>query len=416
MQLLAFGARCGRWITGVLLCTAALIGCQHAPAPSEEDSRWIELFDGQSLTGWSQVNGEAPYDVIDGVIRGTNVLDSPNSFLATNDMYSDFVLEFESRSIGDANSGVQFRTERAPGTWSGVVGYQLDIDPTARRWTGGIYHEGVHVWRHAMARNPDCQVAYQHGDWNSYRIEAVGSVIATWVNDVPCAHMVGDHHNTGFVALQVHAIGQETKYLGSFTEWRSLRMLNDPETSDLWLTRRAASIEGWLENEVSETEIEKGWRLLDVSNDTVAFGASSDDFEIVFDMRLDDEAEGLLEYSFEAPGATCRGLYQILNDVTLGETREATTLMGSYPDKYAAENLSEPGRPKRAYSSERWNRVRIVVTNDQVQHWLNSVKVVEYPICEPSAEPSAETRVSLKLIPQNGRIESRSAKVRISEN
>ena len=129
-------------------------------------------------------------------------------------------------------------------------------------------------------------------------------------------------------------------------------------------------------------------------------------------MRLDDEAEGVLEYALEEPGTTCTGLYQILNDVTLGETREATTLMGSYPDKHAAENLSEPGRPKRAYSSERWNRVRIVVSENQIQHWLNSVKVVEYPKCESSGQ----THVSLKLTIQNGRIESRNAKIRISEN
>ena len=416
MQLSAIRARCHQWMIGALLCGAALTGCQHAPAASEEDSRWIELFDGQSLTGWNQVNGEAPYEVLDGVIRGTNVLDSPNSFLATNQAYSDFVLEFESRSIGDANSGVQFRTERAPGTWSGVVGYQLDIDPTARRWTGGIYHEGVHVWRHSMARNADCQAAYQHGDWNSYRIEATGSVIATWVNDVPCAHIVGDHHAAGFIALQVHAIGQEEQYLGSFTEWRRLRILNEPETRDLWLTRRAASIEGWLENEISENEIEKGWSRLDFSNESAAFVTGSDGFEIVLDMRLDDEAEGLLEYTFEEAEATCTGRYQILNDVALGETRAGAALMGSYPDKHEAENLSEPGRPKRVYSSERWNRVRIVVTNDHIQHWLNSVKVVEYPRCETADPRSGETQVSLKLIPQNGRIESRSAKIRTGEN
>lgn len=415
MKLPAVSGRCAEWMIGVV-CAVALPGCQYAPTASGEDSRWIDLFDGQSLTGWSQVNGEAPYRIVDGVIRGTNVLDSPNSFLATNEAYSDFVLEFESRSIGDANSGVQFRTERAPGTWSGVVGYQLDIDPTARRWTGGIYHEGVHVWRHAMARNPDCQAAYQHGEWNSYRIEATGSVIATWVNGAPCAHMVGHHHASGFVALQVHAIGQETQYLGSFTEWRRLRILNNPDSSDLRLTQRAASIEGWLENEVSETEIEKGWRLLDFSNESAAFASGSDDFEFVVDMRLDDEAEGLLEYTFGVPGATCTGLYQILNDVTLGEGRAGSTLMGSYPDKYAAENLSEPGRPKRAYSSERWNRVRILVTEDEVQHWLNSVKVVEYPRCETTAGPSEETHVSLSLTTQNGQIESRNAKVRISEN
>ena len=401
-------------ITGPVLSIAALAGCMQTPIVSEEGARWVELFDGESLNGWSQVNGEAPYTVVDGVIRGTNVLDTPNSFLATDGLYSDFVLEFESRSIGDANSGVQFRTELAPGTWSGVVGYQLDIDPTARRWTGGIYHEGVHLWRHSMARNSGCQAAYKHGDWNSYRIEAVGSVIATWVNEVPCAHMAGDHHAAGFIALQVHAIGQEEQYLGSFTEWRGVRLLEAPETSDLWLSQRARLIEGWLDDELSEIEIERGWKLLGASNESMAFNAGTGDFEFVIDMRLDSDAEGLLKYRFDRSGASCTGLYQILNDVTLGENRPGSALMGSYPDKYEAINQSEPGRPKRVYSSERWNRVRIVATEDRIQHWLNSVKVVDYPRCGPSADPLSDTEVTFNLVTENGQIESKNAKVRVS--
>ena len=402
------------WMTGAVLSIAALAGCMQTPIASEESARWVELFDGESLNGWSQVNGDAPYTVVDGVIRGTNVLDTPNSFLATDGHYSDFVLEFESRSIGDANSGVQFRTELAPGTWSGVVGYQLDIDPTARRWTGGIYHEGVHLWRHSMARNAGCQAAYKHGDWNSYRIEAIGSVIATWVNEVPCAHMTGDHHAAGFIALQVHAIGQEEQYLGSFTEWRQLRLLNDPETSDLWLNQRAGLIEGWLDQQLSEIEIEKGWRLLDVSNESAVFNAGAGDFEFVIDMRLDSDAEGLLEYRFDRSGDSCSGAYKILNDVTLGETRPGSALMGSYPDKHEAINLSEPGRPKRAYSSERWNRVRIVATGDRIQHWLNSVKVVDYPRCGTSTEPLSDTEMTFNLVTESGQIESKNAKVRVS--
>ena len=80
MQLPAVSERCRHWMIGALICAAAVSGCQYVPAASEEDIRWTQLFDDQSLTGWSQVNGDAPYEVVDGVIRGTNVLDSPNSF------------------------------------------------------------------------------------------------------------------------------------------------------------------------------------------------------------------------------------------------------------------------------------------------------------------------------------------------
>lgn len=397
---------------GAVACLFLLAGCSHVTPQSQAPTPWIELFDGETLKGWSQVNGDAPYVVLDGVIRGTNVLDSPNSFLASDEVYSDFVLEFESRSIGEANSGVQFRTELAPGTWSGVVGYQLDIDPSPRKWTGGLYHEGVHVWRHSMARNPACQAAYMHGEWNTYRIEAVGPVIATWVNDIPCAHMVGDHHRTGFVALQVHAINEEEKYRGNFTEWRKVRLLDTPETNDLWLTQRADLIEGWLDNQLSDSEAEKGWRLFDISNESATLDVGSGDFEIVMDVRLDNDADGQLEYEFAESGDACSGSYKILNDASLGEGRSASSLMGSYPDKYAAENLSEPGRPKRVYSSERWNRVRIVVDEDRIQHWLNSVKVVDYPRCDSSAPPSSAAGVILSLVTHDGQIEVQNTKIK----
>lgn len=396
----------------VVASIVALTGCRIGTLTPEESARWIELFDGETLIGWNQVNGDAPYAVMDGTIRGTNLTGSPNSFLATDEVYSDFVLEFQSRSIGEANSGVQFRTELAPGTWSGVVGYQLDIDPSSRKWTGGIYHEGVHVWRHSMARNPACQAAYKPDAWNAYRIEAVGPVIATWVNDIPCAYIVGEHHRTGFIALQVHAIGEEEKYRGNFTEWRNLRILNDPETNDLRLHQRADLIEGWLDEQISEREIEKGWRLINVANDPSPFDVGSGDFEFVTDLRLDNDAEGQLVYTIEEPGHSCTGRYQILNDATLGENRTASILMGGYPYKHDAINLSEPGRPKRVYSTDRWNRIRIVLTDDRIQHWLNSVKVVEYPRCDIADAPSDVTRVMLKLVTKSGQIESRNAKLR----
>lgn len=409
-----------RHLAGFLSSLILLAACGHLVEPNIPEATWIDLFDGDSLNGWTQVNGKAPYEIVDGSIRGTNVLDTPNSFLATDTQYSDFVLEFESRSVGDANSGVQFRTELAPGTWSGLVGYQLDIDPTERRWTGGIYHEGVHVWRHAMARNAGCQAAYQHGAWNEYRIEAVGQVMATWVNGVPCAHMVSDHHAIGLLALQVHSIGQEASYLGSFTEWRRLRLLEDPGPQDVWLERRSGLVEGWLPNEISEIEAEKGWRSFDLADDAATINAPTGSFEAVIDVQVGEAAEGQLVYALADDVVPCLGAYKILDDSAFVETRPETDQMGSVAGKRAAKNLSEPGRPKRFYPDDGWNRVRLIATADRIEHWLNGVKVIEYIRCDPAlttrgdgAEPSHTRRTTIELVTESGRISTRSAKIRV---
>jgi len=53
---------------------------------------WVSLFDGQTLDGWEIKNGNASYTIINEEIIGTTVMDSPNTFLCTTTMYSDFIL------------------------------------------------------------------------------------------------------------------------------------------------------------------------------------------------------------------------------------------------------------------------------------------------------------------------------------
>jgi hypothetical protein len=76
--------------------------------------RWISLFDGDTLKGWSDHSGHATYRVEDGTIVEQAVKESPNSFLCTEREFSDFILEFEVYLDDDElNSGVQFRSQIA---------------------------------------------------------------------------------------------------------------------------------------------------------------------------------------------------------------------------------------------------------------------------------------------------------------
>ena len=51
---------------------------------------WTNLFNGKDLSGWEQLNGDAKYEVVDGMIVGTTVVNTPNSFIRTKKNYSDF--------------------------------------------------------------------------------------------------------------------------------------------------------------------------------------------------------------------------------------------------------------------------------------------------------------------------------------
>ena len=101
------------------------------------------LFDGKTLNGWKRVAGTGEYTVENNMIIGTTVAGSPNTFLATEKGYGDFVLEFDAKIDDTAsNSGVQIRSNFDATANNGkgrVYGYQVEEDASSRAWSGGIY-------------------------------------------------------------------------------------------------------------------------------------------------------------------------------------------------------------------------------------------------------------------------------------
>ena len=115
------------------------------------DDGWKMLFNGKDFTGFKQLNGEATYTVEDGMMVGTTKLKTPNSFMATEKMYGDFILEVELLVDPSMNSGIQIRSNSFPEYREGRVhGYQVEIDPAERAWSGGIYDEGRRGWLYPL--------------------------------------------------------------------------------------------------------------------------------------------------------------------------------------------------------------------------------------------------------------------------
>src|SRR5690349_1339341 len=144
---------------------------------SKTKDDWIPLFNGRDLSGWKQLNGKAKYEVINGEIVGTSVANEGNSFLATEKNYGDFVLELEFNidpGMMD-RPGIQFRSESKAEYQNGRVhGYQFEIDPTARSWSGGIYDEGRREWLYPLELNPYAKKAFKKpGEWNTARVECI---------------------------------------------------------------------------------------------------------------------------------------------------------------------------------------------------------------------------------------------------
>ena len=191
--------------------------CVHAQKNTKE---WISLFNGRDLTGWKQLNGKAKYSVSNGEIIGTTVSGEPNSFLATDKNYKNFILELEFKLDAEMNSGIQFRSESKTDYQNGRVhGYQFEIDPSSRAWTGGIYDEARRDWLYTLDFNPAAKTAYKAGQWNKCRIECVGNSMRTFVNGIATAHVIDDMTSEGFMRLE-KMMSQESKSGGKISVFK----------------------------------------------------------------------------------------------------------------------------------------------------------------------------------------------------
>jgi len=202
---------------------------------------WVNLFNGQSLDGWSIHSGFATYRVEDGAIVGTAVKGSPNTFLCTDKAYGDFILTFEVKCDPSLNSGVQIRSQIAKGetffVFRGpdgkprqrsipadrVYGYQVEIAQGQTGTCGGIYDEARRAFFIAEVRDdPAAKNAFKDNEWNKYRIECRGCSIQTWVNDVPCADLKDSVDAQGIIGLQVHGLGRN--FQPYQVRWRNIRI------------------------------------------------------------------------------------------------------------------------------------------------------------------------------------------------
>jgi sugar lactone lactonase YvrE len=83
----------------------------------------------------------------------------------------------------------------------------VEIDPSDRGWTAGIYDESRRGWLANHADNMPARYAFRQSQWNQVRIVAQGSRLRTWLNGVPAAELIDDMTPRGFIALQVHGVG-----------------------------------------------------------------------------------------------------------------------------------------------------------------------------------------------------------------
>jgi len=379
-------------------------------AQQKNGLQWESLFNGKDLKGWHSLNGHAKYEAINGELVGTTVLNEPNSFLATDKEYGDFILELEFKVDNSMNSGVQFRSESNATYMNGRVhGYQMEIDPSARAWSGGIYDEARRNWLYPLEYNLPAKKAFKRDQWNKYRIECIGTTLRTWVNGIPCAHLIDDMTMKGFIALQVHQVSKPED-AGKQIRFRNIRICTknlQPSPYDnifvsnlipnnisaqekkngvrlLW---DGVTSNGW--RSVNKTTFpDKEWEIKDgilsvlgknMGGDIVTtekYGA----IELQFEFRITDGANSGVKYfvTENENGQGVLGLeFQVLDDEKHPDAKLGSIgnrKQGSLYDLIPAIQLDAAKK-----KIGEWNSGRVVIYPDnKVEHWLNAYKVLDY--------------------------------------
>lgn len=403
-----------------ILLLAGFLACALV---SFSQNQWKSLFNGSDLKGWVKRNGNAEYKIVNKAIVGVSQLNTPNTFLCTEETYGDFVLELELKVEVGLNSGIQIRSLSDPALNNGRVhGYQIEIDPAARAWSGGIYDEARNGWLYPLSINPEGQKAFKNGQWNKYHIEAIGPSIKTWINGIPCANLWDSQTARGFIALQVHGIKREDQN-GLTVQWRDIRIATENLSAYTWKSEPAPEV-SYLPNQLTESEKRKGWRLLwdgkttngwrkfnnddfpkqgwvvedgvlkllDSHQDSTRKGGdiisneTFTNFELELDFKITKGANSGVKYFVQEDRsskstAALGPEFQILDDQNHADAKAGVggnRMTASLYDLIASENLSEGNTEKRINPAGKWNKLRIVAKDGHVEHWLNNLKMVEY--------------------------------------
>jgi len=194
---------------------------------------WKNLFNGMDLKGWKMVGDKGVAYVQDGEIichRKLNTME--HTFVTSAKKYGNFILEtdFKIDSPGysagvlirciDANPHIDTCKVR-------LYGYQVKIDQSARSWTGGIFDDygGTWKWMYDLSDNEKARKAFRLGEWNTFRIEAIGNNIKVWLNDVPATNLISNKYRKGYIGLKIHALKPDGKGEDLLIHFRNIRII-----------------------------------------------------------------------------------------------------------------------------------------------------------------------------------------------
>jgi hypothetical protein len=320
--------------------------------------QWQPLFNGNDLIGWKNPYAWGKSWVEEDEIR---LQADKKFFLITEEDYGDFIFEGEIlMPEGKANSGFMFRCHAEPNR---VFGYQAEVDPSSRKWAGGLYDEGRRKWLNPLEGKPEAQSAYKPGEWNKYRIECSGNHLKIYVNDILTTDYLDPVDLTGPIGIQHH--GEK----GQIYRFRNLRI------QDLGNSQWKPLIEGDAFNNfksvggnwtIKNGEIHGTSPAAEKKHGLLLSNETFDDFSVRFQFKATKGNSGFYFRSEPKPGGVSIHGFQ-------AEIEDGKTVGGLYETGgrgwVVQPNLSKAKKPY--YMTGEWNEMVVIAAGDQVSVFVN---------------------------------------------
>lgn len=181
-------------LTGFTIIFLTIISTSWSAKP-----RWISLFNGKDLKGWT-VRGDAQWTVENGTIIGQNGkghLYAP-PVLTNLEVKGEFRITDQGKG---ANSGLYFRAHEPADNPDGFPrGYEAQICNSQDAYTGWLWKPGKPTGKATALLTKD-------GEWFEMKVRAVGDSINIWVKNQLVMSYRDTEYTEGKFAIQCHNPG-----------------------------------------------------------------------------------------------------------------------------------------------------------------------------------------------------------------
>lgn len=376
-------------MTGILLSSCAT-SAHNKLTKEEKADGWNLLFDGKTLNGWRDFNGDkltGPWFVKDGTIQAKGGGGDASGYIVTDKTYENFDLVWEWKIADGGNSGMLYHVVENPAFKVPYVTgpeYQL-IDNIG-------FPEKLEEWQKTAADyamhlvDTSKLIIKPAGEWNTSRIVFDNGHVEHWLNgekviefqawtdDWFARKHSGKWENApeyglaqkGVICLQDH---------GSAAWFRNMKIKELPRKTKEVSLFNGKDLKGW---EIYGTEkwYVKDGLLVCESGPEKKYGYLAtreyyDNFDLTLEFKQEaDGNSGVFFRSFIEPDVKING-WQV-------EVAPKGKDTGGIYESYGRGWLVQIPEDKELVLKEGdWNTMRIKVEGDNVKTWLNGVEMVD---------------------------------------